>query len=54
MAIFNRVSIHDRPAVVEGRSHSGHWEADLMGFARRGQFLLVAHERKSRCSCDRT
>jgi len=48
MAIFNRVSIHDRPAVVEGRRHSGHWEADLMGFAQRGQFLLVAHERKSR------
>jgi IS30 family transposase len=46
--ILDRVSIHDRPAVVEGRTHSGHWEVDLMGFAKQGQFLLVAHERKSR------
>jgi IS30 family transposase len=48
MAIFDRVSIHDRPAVVEGRTRSGDWEADLMSFAQPGQFLLVAQERRSR------
>ena len=48
MAIFQRVSIHDRPSRVDRRTHSGHWEADLMSFAKQGQFLLVAHERKSR------
>ena len=47
-SIWNRVSIHDRPAVVEARARSGDWEADLMSFSKPGQFLLVAHERKSR------
>jgi transposase, IS30 family len=47
-AIFQRISIHDRPSRVDRRTHSGHWEADLMSFAKPGQFLLVAHERKSR------
>ena len=47
-AIFQRVSIHDRPSSVERRTHAGHWEADLMGFSRQGQFLLVAQERMSR------
>jgi IS30 family transposase len=48
MAILDRVSIHDRPAVVDGRTRSGDWEADLMSFAKPGQFLLVAQERRSR------
>jgi IS30 family transposase len=47
-AIFQRASIHLRPARVARRSHPGHWEADLMGFSKQGQYLLVAHERKSR------
>jgi transposase, IS30 family len=47
-AILQRVSIHDRPAWVERRERLGHWEADLMSFTKPGQFLLVAHERKSR------
>jgi len=47
-AILQRVSIHDRPSLVDRRTHSGHWEADLMSFSKQGQFLLVAHERKSR------
>jgi len=46
--ILDRVSIHDRPAVVDGRTRSGDWEADLMSFAKSGQFLLVAQERRSR------
>jgi IS30 family transposase len=47
-AIWDRVSIHDRPSVVEARSRSGDWEADLMSFSKPGQFLLVAQERRSR------
>jgi IS30 family transposase len=47
-AILERVSIHDRPAVVERRTRSGDWEADLMSFSKAGQFLLVALERRSR------
>jgi IS30 family transposase len=47
-SILERVSIHRRPAAVNRRAQRGHWEADLMNFARPGQFLLVAQERKSR------
>jgi IS30 family transposase len=47
-SILDRVSIHDRPAVVAARSRSGDWEADLMTFRKPGQFLLVAQERRSR------
>ena len=43
------------PPVVAERARSGDWEADLMSFRKPGQFLLVAHERRSRrrCSCAR-
>ena len=47
-SILDRVSIHDRPPLVEARARSGDWEADLMSFSKPGQFLLVAHERRSR------
>src|SRR5277367_2996820 len=47
-SIVDRVSIHERPAVVETRTRSGDWEADLMSFSKPGQFLLVAQERRSR------
>jgi transposase, IS30 family len=47
-SILDRVSIHDRPAVVANRTRSGDWEADLMSFSKPGQFLLVAQERRSR------
>ena len=47
-SILDRVSIHDRPAVVETRTRSGDWEADLMSFSKPGQFLLVVQERRSR------
>lgn len=46
--IPNRVSIHDRPAVIAERSEFGHWEGDLMAFSRPGQNNLVLAERKSR------
>lgn len=47
-SILDRVSIHERPSVVEERARSGDWEADLMSFSKPGQFLLVAQERRSR------
>ena len=46
--IQNRVSIAERPAAVRSRRTAGHWEADLMLFARYGHAILAAHERKSR------
>ena len=45
--IAGRVSIHDRPEVVEDRGEIGHWEADYM-ICKNHQPLLVIHERKSR------
>lgn len=46
--IQNRVSIAERPDEVENRSIPGHWEADLMLFAKYGQAILALHERSSR------
>lgn len=44
----DRVPLAERPAEAAGRSTAGHWEADLMGFARHGQNILMLHERMSR------
>ena len=46
--ILNRVPIAERPAIVQDRSLPGHWEADLMLFAKYGQAILALHERSSR------
>ena len=46
--ILNRVPIAERPADVQDRTLPGHWEADLMLFARYGQAILALHERSSR------
>ena len=43
----NRVSIHERPKVVENKKHFGHWEADLVSFRKNSQHMLVARERKT-------
>ncbi|HET7111077.1 MAG TPA: IS30 family transposase [Gemmatimonadales bacterium] len=43
-----RVSIAERPAAIATRAAPGHWEADLMLFARPKQGVLVTHERQSR------
>jgi IS30 family transposase len=48
--IKQRRSITERPAEIEDRGTSGHWEADFMLFARYGQGLLVLHERQTRFS----
>jgi IS30 family transposase len=46
--IQERVPIHKRPAEVNSRNSPGHWEGDLMLFARYGQAILVTHERSTR------
>ena len=46
--IEDRVSIALRPAQAQDRSNPGHWEADLMLFAKYGQAVLALHERSSR------
>ena len=45
--IQNRVSIEERPAVVEERFYYGDWEADLVEGANRDGYLLTLVERKS-------
>jgi IS30 family transposase len=46
--IDGRVSIAERPATADDRQTPGHWEADLMLFAKYGQAILTVHERHSR------
>ena len=46
--IHNRVPICKRPAEVNDRKAPGHWEADLILFAKYGQAILTLHERTSR------
>ena len=46
--LSRRRSLADRPAEAMDRATPGHWEADLMGFSKYGQYVLVTHERTSR------
>ena len=46
--IKDRVSIAQRPPDAEDRSNPGHWEADLMLFAKHRQAVLTLHDRSSR------
>jgi IS30 family transposase len=46
--IQDRAPLAQRPAAAADRAEPGHWEADLMLFARYGQAILAAHERSSR------
>src|SRR5580698_8769873 len=46
--IEGRVSLAERPIEAADRGTCGHWEADLMMFAKYGQAVLTVHERKSR------
>jgi IS30 family transposase len=46
--IQNRVPIALRPAEAADRTRPGHWEADLMMFAKYGQNILTLHDRRSR------
>ena len=46
--IEGRISVSERPQIAADRNTPGHWEADLMLFAKYGQAVLVLHERQSR------
>jgi IS30 family transposase len=46
--IEGRIPISLRPAEAADRQTPGHWEADLMMFAKYGQAILTVHERTSR------
>jgi len=46
--IAHRHSISERSKEVDDRLTPGHWEADLMLFAKYGQAVLALHERHSR------
>jgi len=46
--IEGRVSVAKRPREAADRKIPGHWEADLMMFAKYGQAILTVHERTSR------
>lgn len=46
--IEKRIGIDQRPSEVLTRATCGHWEADLVMFAKYGQAILTLHERRSR------
>lgn len=46
--IEGRIPLAQRPAEASDRQTPGHWEADLMMFAKYGQAILTVHERTSR------
>ena len=46
--IEGRVCLSERPPDAADRSRPGHWEADLILFAKYGQAILTVHERQSR------
>ena len=45
--IPERVSIHDRPEVIDKRDRIGDWESDSMKFSKQKTALSVQYERKS-------
>ena len=46
--IKQRRTLDERPTAADERKQPGHWEADLMSFAKYGQYILVMHERVTR------
>jgi len=47
----NRVSIDDRPTVVDQRSRIGDWEIDTVIGRQGGSVLVTAAERKNSIEC---
>lgn len=48
LLMAGRVPIAERPLEVDNRAIPGHWEADLMLFAKYRHAILTVHERSSR------
>jgi IS30 family transposase len=48
LSIPNRVSIHDRPKVIDERGRFGDWEMDLIQGATPAQYILTLVERSTR------
>jgi len=48
LLMAHRRSLQERPEQANDRQTPGHWEADLMLFAKYGQAVLTLHERHSR------
>jgi IS30 family transposase len=46
--IEGRIPVSERPVAAASRNTHGHWEGDLMMFAKYGQAVLTVHERKTR------
>jgi transposase, IS30 family len=46
--IANRISIHERPVIVNERNRFGDWEDDSMIFSKQKNVLAVQFERKSK------
>jgi IS30 family transposase len=46
--IKGRIPVSERPPEATARNRPGHWEGDLMMFAKYGQAVLTVHERQSR------
>lgn len=45
--IIGRVSIHDRPEIIDSRQRVGDWESDSMKFNKQKTALSVQYERKT-------
>ena len=45
--IPHRISIHDRPKIIDTNQEFGHFEGDLMCFKKNSQHILVLRERKT-------
>lgn len=45
--IPERISIHDRPKIIDDRERFGDWESDSVNFGKQRSALSVQHERKS-------
>jgi len=46
-SIIGRVSIHDRPEIIDNRDRVGDWESDSVQFSKQKTALSVQYERKS-------
>lgn len=45
--IPDRISIHERPKIIDGQERFGDWESDSVNFKKQRSALSVQHERKS-------